>query len=97
MNELWLKDPAVWRQLPLTEKMEAMRKWYCTGPCGQCASTMAARMALSQVLKEAEAIANKQVAVSPRPIDEGMGTLTSSEQPRNEHSHGGKHAAPWQR
>ncbi len=60
MNELWLKDPAVWRQLPLAEKIEAVRKWYCTGPCGQSASTMAAREALSQVLEEAEAIANKQ-------------------------------------
>jgi hypothetical protein len=50
---LWIKEPLKWRELPLVEKLEALRKHYCTGPCGQSMSVMMTRSATNIALKEA--------------------------------------------
>ena len=50
---LWIKDPLKWRELPLIEKLEALRIHYCTGPCGQSSSVMATRSATDFAFKEA--------------------------------------------
>lgn len=50
---LWLSNPTAWNELPLTDKLEALRKHYCTGPCGQSSSVLATREATNRALKEA--------------------------------------------
>jgi len=49
---LWLKDITKWNSLPLEEKVEALRKHYCTGPCGQSSSVCSTREVTNKVLKE---------------------------------------------
>lgn len=62
MTDLWNKDPAKWRAMTLEARLEAMRKWHCTGPCGQCASTMNTQNTLNQTLREAmDVIAELQI------------------------------------
>jgi hypothetical protein len=50
---MWTKDPIAWRKLPLTEKLEALIKHYCRGPCGQCHSVLSTRTTTEVVLKQA--------------------------------------------
>jgi len=40
---LWLKDIRKWNSLDITEKLELLRKHYCTGPCGQSVSVTSTR------------------------------------------------------
>jgi len=49
---LWLKDPIKWNQLTLVEKLELLRKHYCTGPCGQSCSIITTRSETNKVLLE---------------------------------------------
>lgn len=53
---LWIKNPMKWETLPLSEKLELLRKNLCTGPCGQSSSTLATRSAIDKSLKEAISI-----------------------------------------
>ncbi len=53
MKPLWENDPAAWRAMPLGDQLEFLRKWYCTGPCGQSNSVLAARESLNAALKAA--------------------------------------------
>lgn len=50
MRDLWNRDPLKWQDLPLKEKVDMLRKYYCTGPCGQSSSTLGTRSALNSVL-----------------------------------------------
>jgi len=50
---LWIKDAIKWKEIPLVEKLEALRLHYCTGPCGQSSSILATRSATDSALKEA--------------------------------------------
>lgn len=50
---LWIKDKRKWDELPLINKLEALRLHYCTGPCGQSSSVMATRSATNAALREA--------------------------------------------
>jgi hypothetical protein len=50
---LWIKDPLRWGKMSLVERLEALRKHYCTGPCGQSHSVLATRSATNIALKEA--------------------------------------------
>lgn len=52
MNPLWLKDILEWNKLPLVEKLEHLRKHYCTGPCGQSSSIQTTRSVTDSVLQE---------------------------------------------
>lgn len=49
---LWIKDPVKWQAATLKEKVEALRKYYCTGPCGQDHTTLSTRTETNNVLKE---------------------------------------------
>lgn len=49
---LWLKNKEKWNSLSLVDKVEYLRIYYCTGPCGQSLSTQQTREATNQVLKE---------------------------------------------
>ena len=53
MKPTWLKDPAVWRELPLDKQLEELRRFHCTGPCGQSSSVLANRAALYNALTDA--------------------------------------------
>ena len=53
MNDIWNKDPAVWRKLPLVDRLHAMRVWHCTGPCAQSQSVIGARESLNNALVNA--------------------------------------------
>jgi hypothetical protein len=46
MNPLWLKDPAKWESLQLSEKVKLLREYYCTGPCGQSSHILTTRSVL---------------------------------------------------
>lgn len=52
MNPLWLKDILEWNKLPLVEKLEHLRKHYCTGPCGQSSSIQTTRSVTDETLKD---------------------------------------------
>jgi hypothetical protein len=54
MKDMWNKDPAAWESLTLDERLEAMRKWHCTGPSGQCAASMNTRETLNRTIREAQ-------------------------------------------
>ena len=41
---------------PLVERLDLLRREYCTGPCGQSNSVMARREALNRALKESREI-----------------------------------------
>ena len=49
----WITDPRGWDALPLADRLELLRKHYCTGPCGQSHSVLATRAATSKTLREA--------------------------------------------
>ena len=49
---LWIKDPIKWQAATLKEKVEALRKHFCTGPCGQGMANMSASAELNKVLRE---------------------------------------------
>ena len=53
MNDIWIRDPKKWQSLSLIDRLNALHTWYCTGPCGQSASVLAARDELSRSLIEA--------------------------------------------
>lgn len=50
---LWLTNPEKWGSLRTVEKLELLRKHYCTGPCGQSSSVHKTREATNETLKEA--------------------------------------------
>lgn len=50
---LWIKDKQKWDKLPLIERLEALRKHYCTGPCGQSSGVLATRSATNAAIREA--------------------------------------------
>ena len=54
MNPLWLKDPIKWESLQLSEKVKLLRKYHCTGPCGQSSHILTTRSVLEKTLKEVE-------------------------------------------
>jgi hypothetical protein len=56
MKDVWNKDPAAWEAMPLVDRLEAMRKWHCTGPCGQSASVLGTRGALDRTIREAQRV-----------------------------------------
>jgi len=49
----WIKDPIKWEQAPLVDKLEELRKHYCTGPCGQSSSVISNRSTTNKTLREA--------------------------------------------
>jgi hypothetical protein len=53
MNDIWLRDPKKWKSFSLIDRLNALHTWYCTGPCGQSASVLAARDELSRCVIEA--------------------------------------------
>ena len=50
---LWLKNILDWNKLCLAEKLEQLRKHYCTGPCGQSNNVLATRDVTNSVLQDA--------------------------------------------
>jgi len=50
---IWENNPTLWRSMPLSQRLEILRKDFCTGPCGQSSSTLARREALDSTLKDA--------------------------------------------
>jgi|TARA_R110002167_G_scaffold4502_2_gene20955 hypothetical protein len=48
---MWLTNPIKWTSLDVTDQLEAIRKHYCTGPCGQSSSIASTRSATDAVLK----------------------------------------------
>lgn len=48
----WLKNPDKWNKRSLVEKLELLRKHYCTGPCGQSNSVLTTREETNKVFKE---------------------------------------------
>ena len=49
---MWLKNQEDWRDLDLLVQLEHLRKYYCTGPCGQSSSTLATRSATDKVMRD---------------------------------------------
>lgn len=68
MRDMWNKDPAAWEVLTLDERLEAMRKWHCTGPSGQCASSMNTRETLNRTIREAQR--GLATAILPTTVDD---------------------------
>jgi hypothetical protein len=56
MVDEWNKDPAKWAKRPLHEQLEILRKYHCTGPCGQSSGVIGDRNALDKALREAKSI-----------------------------------------
>jgi hypothetical protein len=56
MKDEWNRDPAKWNTRPLAEQLEMLRKFYCTGPCGQSASVLGTRGALDRTIREAQRV-----------------------------------------
>lgn len=54
--QLWINNPAEWDKLSLIEKIKILRKYYCTGPCGQSLNVIQTRSVLEKTLKEVESI-----------------------------------------
>lgn len=54
----WHSDPAKWRARPLHERLERLRIYHCTGPCGQGQAVQTTRSELDRALKEARDLAN---------------------------------------
>jgi hypothetical protein len=50
---MWTKDPIAWRKLLLTDKLDALIKHYCRGPCGQSHSVLSTRSTTETVLRQA--------------------------------------------
>lgn len=50
---LWIKDKIKWHKLALPDKLELLRKHYCTGPCGQSQSVQTTRSVTHLALIEA--------------------------------------------
>lgn len=67
MQDVWNTDPAKWQAMPLVERLEAMRKWHCTGPCGQSSSVMGTRSALDATLREAVETVNTDDTIDELP------------------------------
>lgn len=53
MKDIWNKDPTAWAEMTLVERLEALRKYHCSGPCGQSSSVLGTRSALDTAIKEA--------------------------------------------
>ena len=53
MKDIWNKDPLAWVRMTLSEKLEYLRKFHCTGPCGQSSAVLGNRQALDSALQEA--------------------------------------------
>ena len=66
MSDIWNTKPAVWKAMSLNDRMEALRKWYCTGPCGQGVRQQGTRAALDMTLREANA---NLIAASPELLE----------------------------
>ena len=56
MKDVWNKDPAIWHSMPLSVRLEEMRRWHCTGPSAQCASAMNTRATLASTIKDAQEV-----------------------------------------
>lgn len=50
--DIWNTDPLRWNKMCLLEKISNLRKFYCTGPCGQSSTVMKNRAVLEEVLNE---------------------------------------------
>jgi len=59
MKDIWNKDPVTWAAMPLVDRLELLRKWHCTGPCGQSASVIGTRASLDVTIREAQRVAEK--------------------------------------
>ena len=57
INDEWNRDPAKWHARPLHERLEMLRKYHCTGPCGQSACVQGTIAALDRALREARDMA----------------------------------------
>lgn len=53
MKPLWLTDILAWQKTSLKDRLECLRLYHCTGPCGQSHSTMVTRQATDEALSEA--------------------------------------------
>ncbi len=42
--------------MPLSLRLEEMRRWHCTGPSGQCAASMNTRATLESTIKDAQKV-----------------------------------------
>jgi hypothetical protein len=49
----WLTNPERWRQRPLTQQLELLRKHYGIGPCGQSSAVLATRAVTNACIREA--------------------------------------------
>lgn len=49
---LWINNPTEWRNKKLSDQAEYLRKYHCTGPCGQSSQVMSDRSILESFLKE---------------------------------------------
>lgn len=67
---LWIKDPLKWKELPLMDKLEALRKHYCTGPCGQSSGVLTTRSATNAALREAMMVIDSLSRLSRRKEDD---------------------------
>lgn len=53
----WLRDILAWNKMPLSDRLEELRKYHCTGPCGQWSCVMTTREELNKALGEAITLA----------------------------------------
>ena len=63
MKDLWNSDPQAWESMSLTDRLEAMRRWHCTGPCGQSSSVLGTRVTLNKTIYE---VASELAAIQAR-------------------------------
>lgn len=60
VKDIWNKDSITWSTMTLTEQLEALRKYHCSGPCGQSSSVLGTRSALDTAMKQAVLVLNTQ-------------------------------------
>ncbi len=63
MTDTWNRDPAKWSHTPLRDRIEAMRKWHCTGPCGQSAATIGTSNALNTTLRDSKQVVDAAIGL----------------------------------
>lgn len=73
--------PENWERLDTVAALEEMRKYYCTGPCGQSQTQLARRAATSQLIKRAifELNVLREAMERDSVIPIKIGTLEASE------------------
>lgn len=64
MNPPWQKDPIGWKQLPLSDRLEDLRKHYCRGPGGQSSGVQVPQGLLNAAILETKELIKEHEIVS---------------------------------